>query len=207
LPLHTSQICGTCSTTSLPNFITTKPNDNGIVNVEFAQPVSNLIFYMIGVDVFFDQFAVIDVYRSGSLYSSYPVFGNGTRTVGFTLGSLDNISKIVIRNISDVLGIGFDDFTFNVPSDIKITSARVSGYLNGTTQNALLGADITLQATPVPSGFSGGSYTWTCTPQPLCAVIQGDLRCIFAIRNSDDFGCRSCPAGFGQTGRKVDPPY
>lgn len=59
-PLHTSQTCGPCSTTSLLNFITTKPNDSGIVNVEFAHPINNLTFYMIGVDVFFDPFAVID---------------------------------------------------------------------------------------------------------------------------------------------------
>lgn len=176
-PLHTSQACGTCSTTSLPNFITTKPNDSGIVNVEFAHPVSNLTFYMIGVDVFFDPFAVIDVYRSGSLYASYPVFGNGTRTVGFTFGSLDNISKVVVRNITDPFGIGFDDFTFNVPSDIKITSARVSGYLNGTTQNALLGGNIALQATPLPGGFAGGTYSWSFTGphQPLTGTTSSSV--------------------------------
>lgn len=160
-PTHTAQNCGPCSTTSPPNFISTKPDDAGIVNVEFTQPVNNLTFYMIGVDVFFSQFAWIDVYRNGSFYGSYPVYGNGTRTVGYTFGSMDNISKVVIRNITDVLGIGFDDFTFNVPSDIKIASGRVSGYLNGTTQNALLGADIALNATAIPSGFSGGTYSWS----------------------------------------------
>lgn len=162
-PVHTHQNCGFCSTTSLPNFISTKPDDGGVTIVEFAQPVNNLTFYMIGVDAFFNQFAVIDVYRGGSLYASYPVFGNGTRTVGFTLGSLDNISKVVIRAITDPFGIGFDDFTFNVPSDIKITSGRVSGYLNGTTQTALLGADIALNAAPLPGGFAGGTYAWSFT--------------------------------------------
>lgn len=135
--------------------------------------------------MFFDPFAVIDVYRSGSFYASYPVFGNGTRTVGFTLGSLDNINKIVIRSITDPLGIGFDDFTFNVPSDIKITSGRVSGYLNGTTQNALVGADIALQATPVPSGFSGGTYSWTCTPSLLCSIVSGSNSSSVTFRTTE----------------------
>lgn len=184
-PLHTSQSCGPCSTTSPPNFITTKPDDTGIKNVEFAHPVNNLTFYMIGVDVFFDPFAVIDVYRNGSFYASYPVFGNGTRTVGFTLGSLDNINKVVIRSITDPLGIGLDDFTFNVPSDIKITSARVSGYLNGTTQNALLGGDIALQATPLPGGFAGGTYSWTCAPQQLCTIVSGGTSSSVNLRTLD----------------------
>src|SRR5215813_4981741 len=49
-PTHIHQVCGPyCSTTSPPNFLSTKLDDFGIVNVEFAQPVSNLTFYMIGV--------------------------------------------------------------------------------------------------------------------------------------------------------------
>jgi len=87
------------------------------------------------------------------------------------MGSLDNISKIVIRGITDPAGIGFDDFSFNVPADVKITSGRVSGYLNGTTQNALLGADTALQATPLPGAFAGGTYAWTCTPTVSCSII------------------------------------
>jgi len=184
-PTHTYQNCGFCLTTSPPNFINTKPDDAGIVAVEFTQPVNNLTFYMIGVDAFFNQFAVIDVYRSGNLYATYPVYGNGNWTVGFTLGSLTDISKVVIRNINDPLGIGFDDFTFNVPSDIKITSGRVGGYLNGTTQNALLGADVALQATPLPGGFAGGTYSWTCAPAPLCSIVAGGNSSSVNLRTLD----------------------
>jgi len=86
------------------------------------------------------------------------------------LGSLDNINKIVIRGITDPSGVGFDDFSFNVPADVKITSGRVGGYLNGTTQNALLGADVALQASPLPGGFAGGTYAWTCTPSTSCSI-------------------------------------
>lgn len=184
-PVHTYQNCGFCSTTSPPNFISTKPDDAGQVVVEFTQPVSNLTFYMIGLDAFFNQFATLDVYRNGALYATYPIYGNGTSTVGFTLGSLTNISKIVIRGINDAAGIGFDDFTFTVPSDIKITSGRVNGYLNGTTQNALLGADVALNASPVPTGFAGGTYAWTCTPSQLCSIVTASNSSSVTIRSTD----------------------
>ena len=57
--------------------------------------------------------------------------------------------------------MGIDDLTFTIPADVKITNPRVSGYLNGTTQNALAGADIALNAAPIPSGFAGGTYSWS----------------------------------------------
>lgn len=179
-PVHTYQNCGPCSTTSPPNYIVTKPDDAGQTTVEFTQPVSNLTFYMIGVDAFFNQFSILDVYRNSALYATYPVYGNGTRTVGVNLGSLTDISKVVIRGINDPLGIGFDDFTFTIPSDIKITSARVGGYLNGTTQNALLAADVALNATPVPSGFAGGTYAWTFTGSPT--ITTGINQSSVAVR-------------------------
>jgi PKD repeat protein len=108
-PVHTQQNCGFCSTTSLPNFVSTIPDLTGQLIVEFAQPVSNLTFYIIGLDSFFNPFAVVDVYRNGSFYGSYTIYGNGTYTVGFTGGALDHISKIVVRNITDPAGVGFDD--------------------------------------------------------------------------------------------------
>lgn len=162
-PVHTYQQCGPCSTTSPPNFISTIPDYSGQVTVEFTQPVSNLTFYAIGVDAFFNAFAIVDVYRNGSPYATYQLYGNGTRTVGFTLGSLTNISKIIIRGITDPLGVGFDDFTFTIPADVKITNLWVNGSLNGTTQNALLGSDITLNASVTPGAFAGGAYSWTFT--------------------------------------------
>ncbi len=162
-PTHIWQTCGFCSTTSPPSFLSTKPDDAAALNVEFTKPVSNLTFFMIGVDAFFNQFAVVDVYRNGALSSTFPVFGNGTFTVGISLGTLDNISKIVVRGINDPAGIGFDDFSFNVPVDINITNPRATGSLNGTTKDALLGADVTLNAAPTLGAFAGGTYAWTFT--------------------------------------------
>ncbi|HEX7721294.1 MAG TPA: PKD domain-containing protein [Pyrinomonadaceae bacterium] len=170
-PVHIYQNCGFCFTTSPPNFINTKPDDAGQLIVSFQQPVSNLSFYIIGIDVFFDPFAVVDVYRNNALFGSFPVSGNGTTTKQISLGSWDNINKIVIRSITDPFGIGFDDFTFNVPADVKITSGRVNGSLNGTTQKALLGADVALNASPLPGTFAGGTYAWSCTPAQTCAIV------------------------------------
>lgn len=184
-PVHAYQNCGFCSTTSPPNFISTKPDDSGQVTVEFNQPVSNLTFYIIGVDAFFNPFAILDVYRNGSLNGTYTLYGNGTSTVGITLGSTNNISKIVVRGITDAAGVGFDDFTFSVPSDIKITNGRVNGYLNGTTQNALLGADVALNANPLPSGFAGGTYAWTCTPSTSCSIINAANSSSVTLRTNE----------------------
>ena len=174
-PVRTWNICGTyCSTTSKPNFIWTGHDQfyqtSASTIVEFTKPVSNLSFYIIGIDVFFDPFCVIDLYRNGAHYGSYTVYGNASTTRWISFG-LDNISKVVIRNSIDGNGIGFDDFNFNVPADVKITSGRVGGYLNGTTQQALLGGDIALQATPLPGGFAGGTYAWTCAPSAQCQIL------------------------------------
>jgi len=186
-PVHTHQNCGPCFTTSAPNFISTLPDTSGVVTVEFQYPVSGLTFYMIGVDAFFNQFALIDVYRNGAFYSTSTVFGNGSSTVGYTFGSLDNISKIVIRGITDPSGIGFDDFSFTVPWEIKITSSRVAGFLNQTTQNALLSADVSLLANPLPAGFAGGTFSWTFSA-PFSAL---------SATNSSSVNFRSTDLGTG----------
>jgi len=184
-PPHTSQSCGDfCTTTSRPNFITTKPDDTGQLHVEFTQPVSNLSFFMIGVDAFFNAFAVVDLFQNGSFSNSFTIFGNANSSVGFTFGSTSNISKIVIRNITDPLGVGFDDFTFTVPADIKITNPRVAGSLNGSTRDALLGADITLTATPTPGAYAGGTYSWTFTG-PISVSGGGVTSPTIIIRATD----------------------
>lgn len=162
-PVHTYQQCGFCSTTSAPNFISTKPDDYGQVTVEFTQSVSNLSFYFIGLDTLSGPFGRVDVYRNGAYSSTYILNGVFNSTAGFTLGPTTNITKIVIYGLTDPAGVGFDDFTFTVDSDVRITNARVNGILNGTTQNALLGADIALNASVVPAGFAGGTYSWTFT--------------------------------------------
>lgn len=126
------------------------------------------------------------MYRNGSLYAIRPLYGNFTSTVGVTVG-LDNITKIVVRNITDTSGVGFDDFSFNVPADVKITSGRVNGYLNGTTQNALLGGDVALNASPLPGAFAGGSYSWSCAPAgpTQCSITSASNASSVTLRTNE----------------------
>ncbi|HBB98402.1 MAG TPA: hypothetical protein DC054_23720 [Blastocatellia bacterium] len=176
-PVHTKQDCGpTCSAVSFPNFVSTKPDDSGQLVVTFQQSVSNLVFFAVGVDTLSGTFAFVDLYRNGSVTPSntFAMNGNFSPTVGFSSGPLNNIDRLVVRGITDAAGIGFDDFSFTVPADVKITSGRVVGNLNGTTQNALLGADVALDATPLPGAFAGGSYLWSCAPAAQCSIVTQD---------------------------------
>jgi len=173
-PVHTKRDCGpTCGPTSPPNFISTKPDDTGQVIVTFQQPVSNLVFFAVGVDTLSGTFAFVDLYRNGSVTPSntFAMNGNFSPTVGFSSGPLNNIDRLVVRGITDAAGIGFDDFSFTVPADVKITNGRVNGSLNGTTQNALLGADVALNASPAPGAFGGGTYAWSCAPAQTCSIV------------------------------------
>jgi hypothetical protein len=54
---------------------------------------------------------------------------------------------------------------------VDITSPRASGSLNGTSQNALAGADLTLNAVVTPGELSNGSYRWRVTGDPQ--VVDG----------------------------------
>lgn len=162
--------CGNCVTSSYPNYITSGVgygNGNHEVILAFNQPVKNLTFYTVGGDNF-GTIARIDIWENGNYartvsingvgYSYYPIFTD-LRQYG------NNITKIRIYNIIDVNGLGFDDFDFT-PVDVErvdITSGRVSGVLNNSTQNALLGADVALQANIFPSNLSGGTYSWSAT--------------------------------------------
>jgi hypothetical protein len=159
---------------SFPNFISTKPDDAGQVIVTFAQPVSNLVFYAVGVDKLSGTFAFVDLYRNGSVTPSNTFAMNGifNPTVGFTSGSLNNIDKVVIRGITDAAGIGFDDFSFTESADVKITNPRITATLNGTTQKSLAGANIVLTAVPTPGVYAGGTYSWSFTG-PTYSVTSG----------------------------------
>lgn len=168
---------------SLPNTLTrynmnfpAQWNHFAPLTVEFTRPVNNLRFGVVGIDALWGRNIFdFDIYQNG-VYK-------GTRTIA-SLGNdvnmmvnvgqpsyqfgINEITKIVIYNITDPFGIAFDDVTFDTPAlRVDIKNPRVNGSLNGTTQKALAGADIVLQAVP---SFSGGSYSWTFTGP---AVIVG----------------------------------
>ncbi len=166
-PLHTQQACNLCAPISPPNFACTWPDLSGQFIVQFQRPVSNLSFVILASDAFFNQFAVLDVFRNGVLTNTFNIFGNGMSNVPVNLGTMNSITRIVLRNINDAAGVGFDNLTFTLP-DVTITNTRVSGNLAGTTQNALIGADVVLTANGTPTG---GSYAWTFTGSPT--IVSG----------------------------------
>lgn len=138
------------------------------LTVTFTKPVNGLQFAVGGIDAPFGTVALLDIYQNGGFVGtraipSLGIFQNVIIVVGkqdrFPAG-LDNVTKIVIRNITDSSGIVFDDFIFNVPNppQVNITSPRVGGNLQGTTQNALIGADVRLQAN---ASQGGGSFSWS----------------------------------------------
>jgi hypothetical protein len=185
-PIHTGQDCGFCSTTSPPNFITTAPDTQGQVTMEFTQPASNLSFYFVGLDTLSGQFGLADIYVNGSFAFTNTLNGVFNSTGGFSLPSTTNITKIIIYGLTDPAGVGIDDLTFTIAADVKITNPRVTGSLNGTTQKALAGADVTLNASPIPAGFSGGSYSWSFTG-PV-SVSGGSTSSSSVVIRSTDVG-------------------
>lgn len=202
LPMHTFQNCSIfCSTTSPPNFLSTKPDDYGQMNMEFTQPASNLTFYIIGIDTLSGPFGRVDVYRNGSYSATYTLNGVFNSTSGFTLGSTTDITKIIIYGLTDPQGIGIDDLTFTIPADVKITNPRANGSLNGTTQNALPGADITLNASPTPGGFAGGSYSWSFTG-PV-SVSGGSMSSSSVVIKSTDVGTITARVSYTKSGVTV----
>lgn len=101
-PVHTYNYCGQfCTTSTLPNFVTTLPDTSGVINLNFAQPVNNLSFYMVGVDNY-GTIGRVDVYQSGNnspqtvylngYYSYYPILVN--------LSNFSNVTRIRIYNIT-----------------------------------------------------------------------------------------------------------
>lgn len=104
---------------SLPNFICTFNIGGGIncVNdtyVDFTSPVMNLTFLAIGAnDV--GHNADVDVYVNNVFSSTVQIVGNGTpATPDFVdLSAFNNVTRIEIRNIVDVAGLGWDDFRFD----------------------------------------------------------------------------------------------
>ncbi len=143
----------------------------GNVYLDFSVPVNNLRFNILNyLYSFGDPAAYIDIYVNRFYHSTYFPYGSYNQgTIPVSLSHIQSITGIAIyytRNFTpqgQTVALYYDDFTFNPYFDVKITSGRVSGYLNGTTQKALVGADVGLQATLLPSGETGGSFSWTFT--------------------------------------------
>lgn len=141
------------------------------LTVEFTRPVNNLRFWITAVDAFWGNHILdVDIYQNGIYKATWGIssLGYGVNmfvNVGYPnnqVFGVNEVTKIVIKNIDDPWGLGFDDFTFNAPEALKLdlTNPRVGGNIQGTVQKALLGADVRLQAVP---NRGGGTYSWSVT--------------------------------------------
>lgn len=114
--LTTAQSLGS----SLPNFIcSAKVSINCVddVYLDFSTAVSALSFIAVG-DNNVGQNGNVRVFAGMSLLGTVNIIGDGN---GFTpylvdLGAYSGITRIEIANITDVAGLGYDDFTFTVGS-------------------------------------------------------------------------------------------
>lgn len=168
------------------------------VYVSFAVPVNNLSFNVLnssccvaGLPSFY-----LDVFVNQNYYNTYYVSEARTGTWPITfLNTIESITDIHIYNPWNYKQVGsfavwnpfyYDDFTFTPNMNVSITNPRVTGSLNGTTQYALLGADIILNSSITPGGRTGGTYSWSFTGPN--SVVGGSINSSSVTIRSTDVG-------------------
>jgi uncharacterized repeat protein (TIGR01451 family) len=88
--------------------------------VDFTTPVNNLKFYVLAVDDNRPRIAQINIFQNRqttpSATKSVNGFGNAFVPILIDLGGAgyNNITRIEVFNITDVNGIGYDDFSFTI---------------------------------------------------------------------------------------------
>ncbi|HWN11639.1 MAG TPA: DUF5050 domain-containing protein [Pyrinomonadaceae bacterium] len=181
--------------------------------LDFQAPVNNLSFLMLNMYALYYgapyytyvpyTAGIVDVYVNRLYYSTYNIdipgqYRNPSTPLPINLSGIQGVTGIRITSTSRSSGpvnagsscqtIFYDDFNFTPDFDVRITNARVSGVLNETTQKALAGADIALNASVVPSNQTGGTYSWTVTDPYV--VVGG-------AANSSSVTIRSTNTGTG----------
>jgi hypothetical protein len=103
---------------SPPNYICSGlrvagPDCSWNTSLSFTTPVNNLSFAAVAVGAT-GQAAVVDVYEHGSLSATVPIMGHGDplHPVHVDLSAYHDVTQIVLRDITDDYGIGWDDFDF-----------------------------------------------------------------------------------------------
>jgi hypothetical protein len=109
---------------SLPNFICTGPAAGGIdcaheTIVDFTNAVGNLTFLEVG-DNDAGVNALVDVFVNGVFTATVGAVGDGNPNLPnlVDLSAFNNITRVRIHSISDLAGLGWDDFTFTVGQQV-----------------------------------------------------------------------------------------
>ena len=173
--------------------------------VSFPIPVNNLSFNILNMPQSFYAVGGIDVYQNGYYYGSFAL-GGGSPNSPFLVTFLRSIPHItgicVYQTVSVSSGFYFDDFVFTPELVTNIINSRVNGGLDQTTQNALLGADIALQAS---ISQSGGTYSWSITPSSLVSLINGCGSSSSCTFRSTDVGTINAKLTYTLNGVSVSP--
>lgn len=138
---------------------------NGEVFLDFVTTPVNKLSFSILNSRSGGHLCYIDVWIDYVYSGTYEVFGTAQpfTPLFVDLRNLNRVTGVRIRQVQNFTGGGFfsniyyDDFNFAPGIDLSITNPRVGGSLQGTTQKALLGADVRLQAS---ASRAGGTYSW-----------------------------------------------
>jgi hypothetical protein len=164
--------------------------------VNFAMPVNGLMFKVIGsqaggasgqIDVYVHN----SYYTTTSFHSGYGYAGQTLPALVVNLSGISHITGLTIRNVHNYdywfytganYLLYYDDFSFTPELFANIINPRVNGGLDQTTQNALLGGDVVLQAS---TSHPGGTYAWTFTPANLVSIAGSPTSSSVTIRTND----------------------
>jgi hypothetical protein len=119
---------------SQPFFVCTAPEENPNqtctedVFLNFTDPVNNLTFLALG-DNNQGTVGVVDVFDMGGLAGTVNIIGNANANdpIFVDITGFADVTRIVIRDISDAAGLGYDDFTFEVQQASEPTALFLIG--------------------------------------------------------------------------------
>ncbi|MHC4429350.1 MAG: hypothetical protein ACYS0D_12240 [Planctomycetota bacterium] len=117
-----------------PNFICTGP-EGGSINcvedtyVDFTNPVEDLTLWAIGVNDF-GVVAQVNVFVNNVFDSTVDILGMGDANTPFIvdLSPFSNVTRIELVNIVDNSGIGWDTFSFTLPTPGAMGVLALAGF-------------------------------------------------------------------------------
>jgi hypothetical protein len=181
--------------TSAPNLIGTynssgQLNGNLNLDVNFAQSVNNLSFYIVGDNSV--NAAKIDIYTTTALPTTVDLIAdNNFSTKDFVdLSSFTKITRISINNIIDPGGIGYDDFQFDFapvneqPSNLTLNTSSID---ENVAANSVIGSFSSTDPD------TGNTFTYSLVPgtgdtgNSAFSIVGNELR----LNSSPDFESQS----------------
>lgn len=149
---------------SLPNFLCTSGPSCALtcvneVYLAFTSPVSNLTFLAIG-DNDIGVTAKVDVFVNGAFAATVDVVTDGDLNHPdlVNLSAFSNVTRIEIHDITDLGGLGWDDFIFDLGVGSKYCTANFNSTgspadLSAAGSRSAAAGTLALTSAPVPNQF------------------------------------------------------